>query len=123
MNLVLDGRHIPTDGSENILITDVNPTGLNNIKSLVCWSKTPETSEDRNNWYLNGEIIERTGSQGWQTDMDRTHTPGIQYLGLKRVNDTAVEGMFTCQIAFSDTNIVSASVGIYYPSESCICVY
>ena len=49
---------------------------------------------------------------------DRTNSPGIQYLRLKRVNDTAVEGMFTCRIAFSDTNFVSASVGIYYPSES-----
>ena len=120
MTLVLDGRLIPTDGSENILITDVNPTGLSNIESLICQSRTPETSEDKNNWYLNGEIIERTGSQGWQTELDRTNSPNIQYLRLKRVNETAVEGVFTCRIAFSDTNIVSASVGIYYPSESCV---
>ena len=118
MTLALDGQIIPSDVS--VLITDVNPTGLGGAASLTCQSETPETSEDKNNWYLNGEIIERTGSQGWQTELDRTSLTNTQILQLIRVNETAVEGVFTCQVAFSDTNIVSASVGIYYPSESCV---
>ena len=55
--------------------------------------------------------------RGWRRTRDRI--PGVftprRLVRLKRVSDTAVEGVFTCHIPGDIPTPVS--VGIYYPSE------
>ena len=42
---------IPTDGSERILITDINPNEDNDMDALICRSEI--ATSEKGNWYLN----------------------------------------------------------------------
>ena len=130
--LHLRGDPIPTDGSGRIVITDINPDGVNNEDALICQSELAlSTGGD---WFLHptqqttddSDKIEPTDSRGWRRNRA---TINIGVTGSRRLvrlrrddnaamgdNDRALEGVFTCDIP-GDTN-TPLHVGIYYPSES-----
>ena len=114
---------IPTDGSGRVLITDINPNGDNDEDALICRS---EIDTAFGNWYLHptemstdeGDRINiRRGGEpdrGWLRN--RGLDSGHRLVRLRRVSDTAVEGVFTCDIPGDDNT--PRGLGIYYPSES-----
>ena len=121
--LWLNDVSIPTDGSGHILITAVNPNTLGgNSEALLCRSElTVPSVEDEGNWYLHPtqqsreeeDRVMSVDARGW--DRNRGTELRLHTVRLKRVSDTAVEGVFTCHIP-GDIN-TPVSVGIYYPSE------
>ena len=122
VTLWLNDVYIPTDGSGHILITAVNPNTLGgNSEALLCQSERSATAVGEGNWYLHPtqqsrEEEDRVMSvdvRGW--DRNRGTENRLHIVRLKRVSDTAVEGVFTCHIpGYINTPV---SVGIYYPSE------
>ena len=112
---------IPTDGSGRVLITDINPTGNNDDDALICRSEIDTFDSEFGNWYLHptesrideGDRITDYNLQGWVRDRDLVS--GHRLVILKRLSDTAEEGVFTCAI-LDDIN-TPRSVGVYYPSE------
>ena len=120
--LLLNDVFIPTDGSGHILITAVSPNILgSNSEALLCRSERSGTAVGVGNWYLHPtqqsreeeDRVMSVDARGWDSNrgtVNRLHT-----VRLKRVSDTAVEGVFTCHIP-GDIN-TPVSVGIYYPSE------
>ena len=117
LNLHLDQRDIPVDGSGHIRIADI---GYNADSALLCQSSH---SNKGRNWYLHptkkstsnsDRIISADQSdRGWHRDR------GPRVVRLWRdLNKTAEEGVFTCNIE-GDSN-TPVSVGIYYHSESMI---
>ena len=129
MTLSLRGDSIPTDGSGRIVITDINPDGVNNVDALICLSELSLSVNGE--WYLhptqqtteNSDRVQSMDSRGWIRNRD-TFTIGPTETGrlvrLRRVDSIAIggialEGVFTCNID-GDTN-TPVFVGIYYPSE------
>lgn len=108
----LRGDHLQTDVSGSILITDVNTVinEINNDEAVHCQPELINmTREENGGWYLNRKKIDNTDTHGWTAET----LPGVAL--LKRVSDSAEEGVFTCQWD-GDIN-PSVSVGIYYPSK------
>ena len=129
MTLTLDSSRF----SGPILITDISPNGDTTI-SLECGSDEIITNQSvKGDWYLHPteQSIEEEdrianspqsmNDRGWRRTRDRI--PGVftprRIVRLKRVSDTAVEGVFTCHIPGDIPTPVS--VGIYYPSEINFC--
>ena len=111
---------IPTDGSGRVLITDIND-GDNNEDALICRSEIDTFTSEFGNWFLNpteSRINERdritSSDSGWLRG--RAVVSGHALVRLRRVSDTALEGVFTCAIAGDNNN--PRYLGIYYPSES-----
>ena len=50
MTFLLRDDSIPTDASEYVLITDINPSGDNDQDALICRSEAPTT--ENGNWYF-----------------------------------------------------------------------
>ena len=115
MTLQLSGKRLQTDGIDhNILITNITVNGTYH-ESLLCQPElTNITLENDDYWYLNNGKLNSTGSRGWIPES--VHFFNItNILFLKKVSDTAEEGVFTCHID-GDIN-PSVSVGVYYPSK------
>ena len=124
MTFSLRGDSIPTDGSGRVLITDINPNGDNDLDALICRSEINTFTSNGGNWFLHP--IERSTDEGdrivsaanpdrgWGRNRDLDS--GQQLVRLRRRSATALEGVFTCNIA-GDNNTPRA-LGIYYPSES-----
>ena len=132
MTLNLRGDSITTDGSERIVITDINPDGNpNNEDALLCQSELPVSVNGE--WYLhptqqtteNSDRIQSSDPRGWRRARATITVVGSgthRLVRLRRDDSIAVdyggralEGVFTCDIV-GDTN-TPVSVGIYYPSE------
>ena len=119
LNLRLDQRDIPVDGSGRILITDI---GYTVNSALLCQSSLVHSDVGKN-WYLhptnkstaNSDRIISAGQsdRGWH----RNRGPRVVRL-WRNLTTTAKEGVFTCNID-GDSN-TPVSVGIYYHSESMI---
>ena len=126
MFLTLRGDPIPTDGSGRIVITDINPDGVNDEDALFCQSEL--TLSVNADWFLHStqqtihdsDKVQNNDFRGW-----RRNRAVIAFSRLVRLrrddnaamgdNDRALEGVFTCHIP-GDTN-TPVSVGIYYPSQ------
>ena len=113
MILQLSGKRLQTDGSDhNILITTITVNGTP-TESLLCQPELTNLTLENGDliyWYLNNGKLNSTDSRGWIPES----VPSGALL-LRRVSDTAEEGVFTCRID-GDIN-PSVSVGIYYPSK------
>ena len=110
-------------------MTDINPSEDNNDEEgLICVSElsTYEASLGERNWYLHPDelstnvsdrIVSPPADRGWHRNRD-TDSEGHRLVRLWKESLSAEEGVFTCLItgAFN----IPISVGIYYPSESCI---
>ena len=132
MTFSLNGNSIQTDGSGRVLITDINPNGVNNEDALICRSGKAVSSIG--NWYLHPTETSTDGGdrivsgvndgpdpRGWYRNRD-TDSEDHRLVRLRRATDTAVEGVFTCHIPGDFGTPVS--VGIYYPCESyTLCMY
>ena len=128
MVLSLRGDFIPTYGSEQIVITDINPDGDNDVDALICLSVGSITSSIQfGDWYLHptqqtADIsyrIQSTDSRGWHRNRGGVLNHR-QLVRLRRDDSAAsvgraLEGVFTCDIPGDIKTPVS--VGIYYPSE------
>ena len=136
VTLSLRGNSIPTDGSGRIVITDINPDGVNEEDALLCLSEL--AINDVGNWFLHptqqttqhtedGSVrIEGSDSRGWRRNRD-TFAIGNSGFGqlvrLRRddsiaIGGRALEGVFTCHIPGDTPGNTPVHVGIYYPSES-----
>ena len=126
VTLSLRNDSISTDGSGHVLITDINPNGDNNEDALICRSERPISGQGVGDWYLHptemsiddGHRIVSTGGrtvpdQGWVRNRDDDE--GRRLVRLRRSSDTAVEGVFTCNIP-GDTN-TPGYLSVYYSSE------
>ena len=122
---------IPTDGSGRVRIFDI---GYNDEDALICRSERNIFTSTVGNWFLhptetstdNGDPDDDSDygdrivndynrpDQGWRRN--RGLDSGHRLVRLRRVTDTAEEGVFTCDIREEDNT--PRSVGIYYPSES-----
>ena len=103
----LKGVSIPNDGSGHVLITDINPNGENNEDALICRSEIPLSSRI-GEWYLHptrmstndGDRImnpvDGVLDRGWNRNRDNQQ--GHRLVRLKKVSETAEEGVFTCII-------------------------
>ena len=125
MTFSLRGDSIPTDGSGRVLITDINPNGVNNEDALICRSGKPISSGG--DWYLHPtemstNVDDRIANfngisdRGWLRNRQYYDTEDHRLVRLRRAFDTAEEGVFTCHIP-GDFN-TPVSVGIYYLSKS-----
>ena len=123
----LRGVNISNTGDGRVLITDINSNGDSNEDALICRSEIPlsETFSNKGDWYLHPTQISTdeadriapndSGSyQGWRKRRE-SDSEGHRVVRLKRVSDTAEEGVFTCSIN-GDPNSPKY-LGIYYPSE------
>ena len=119
--LSLRGASLPTDGSGRILITDINPSGINNDDALTCHIGIGEF--ETGNFFLHptnqstndaDSIKSRRDGRGWDRRRDRDSN-GNRLVFLRRVSDTALEGVVTC-----GDDEATISIGVYYPSESII---
>ena len=133
VTLNLRGGPIPTDGSGRIVITDINPDGVNDEDALLCHSEMVGLSKV-GNWFLHptqqttqhttdgSDRIESSDLRGWRRNRNRDSPSEVHRLVRLRRDDSlangnrALEGVFTCDIE-GDTN-TPVSVGIYYPSKS-----
>ena len=133
MTLSLRGNSIPTDGSGRIVITEINPDGVNDEDALICQSEL--SLSGNGNWFLHptqqmtqvtdddSDRIESIDPRGWRRNRGTVIISGsgtVRLLRLRRDDSIAsggraLEGVFTCDIP-GDTN-TPVSVGIYYPSE------
>ena len=129
VTLSLRGDPIPTDGSGRIVITDINPHGVNVEDALVCQSEMPTSATG--DWYLHhtqlttddSDRVQNTDPRGWRRDRAAVTISGSgthRLVRLRRDDSAAsggraLEGVFTCDIS-GDTN-TPVSVGIYYPSQ------
>ena len=112
---------IPTDGSGCVLITDINPTGDNDVDALICHSERNTFTSFGGDWYLypterstdDDDRIVESDPRGWARN--RGLDSGHQLVRLRRTSSAALEGVFTCDIP-GDINTPRA-LGIYYPSE------
>ena len=114
MILKLSGKLLQTDGSDHsILITNITLNGTP-YESLLCQPElTNITLGNGDYWYLNNGKLNSTDSRGWiPQSVPFGNTSNIF---LRRVSDTAEEGVITCHID-GDIN-PSVSVGVYYPSK------
>ena len=115
----LNGNSIPTDGSGHVRVTDINPNGDNNEDALICRSEMPTSEEG--NWYLHPSQltadddyrIKSSDPRGWSRNRG-TDSEGHRLVRLKRASDTAVEGVFTCDIPGDDNT--PRALDVYYPS-------
>ena len=124
MTFSLRGNSIPNDGSGSVIIIEINPDGDNNEDALICRSDLEVPTSTLGDWYLHptemsinegDRIVSPPPDRGW--NRNRGFDSGNHRLvRLRRVSDTAEEGVFTCNIP-GDTN-TPRTVGIYYPSES-----
>ena len=125
MTFTLRDKSIPTSGSGRVLITDINPSGENNVYALICRSEL-NTSLGYSNWFLDPwstsltstddekRILSNTDSRGWSRN--RAVDSGNHNIArLRRVSDTAEEGRFTCHIS-GDIDSPRGLL-ILYPSE------
>ena len=124
----LRGVNISNTSDECVLITDINPNGDNNKDALICRSELPVsyTRSRRGDWYLHPtqmstDVADRIKNptdsapdRGWLRNRVND-SEGHRVLRLKRVSDTAEEGVFTCNIIDDLNN--PRYLGIYYPSE------
>ena len=122
---------IPTDGSGQVLITDINPTGDNDEDALICRSERDTfTYSSPGNWYLHPtesstdtddriNPVNGNPDRGWARNRDLDS--GHRLMRLRRASATAEEGVFTCHIP-GDIN-TPRSVGVYYSSEYITNVY
>ena len=106
----LRGVSIPNDGSGRVLITDINPNGDNNEDALICRSEIPVSEiSGVGDWYLHPthmstdednrivNPVNRISDRGW--NRNRGIDPQDRRLvRLRRITDTAEEGVFTCHI-------------------------
>ena len=122
LSLALVGyTDIPTDGSGQILISDI---GEGNTDSLICVTDDSGTNSS-SDWYYDPTSptteeavrIQSFDDRGWGRNRGTT-SDGFRLTRLRRdISETdSVEGVFTCDI-FIDTGD-PISVGIYYASES-----
>ena len=125
--VTLNNVSIPTDGSEGILITDINPSGDNNEEALICHSEL-SADDTIGDWYLHpsqqstdddDRIMHPMGrggtpDRGWNRNRD-IDPEGRPLVRLRRVSATAEEGVFTCNIPGDTSGPIS--VVIYHPSE------
>ena len=128
LTLTLSGASLPTDGSGRILITDINPSRVNNADALTCHTGIGADRTD-GNFFLHptsqstndADSIQGTRDErGWNRRRDAN---GNRLVFLRRVSDTALEGMVTCSAAGDDEagdDEAAISIGVYYPSESII---
>ena len=119
MELILKGESIPIDGSGRVLITDINTAGESNHEALVCQSRVPNETLRRGDWYLNNTKIHTpTDTRGWKINVFLAVTVETRVLQVRliRISEAAEEGVFTCYI--DENTVASATVGVYYPSES-----
>ena len=107
----LRGTSIPTDGSGNVHITDINPNGENNEDALICHSEIPIIAlSGSGDWYLHptqmstnddDRIMHMTRNsipdRGWNRNRGND-VQGLRLVRLIKVTDTAEEGVFTCHI-------------------------
>ena len=116
MTLQLRGKRLQTDGSDhNILIANITLNGTLH-ESLLCQPELTNITLENGDliyWYLNNGKLNSTGSRGWIPESVRFFNTSNTF--LKRVSDTAEEGVFTCHID-GDIN-PSVSIGVYYPSK------
>ena len=125
LTLSLRGASLPTDGSGRILITDINPSGINNDDALTCHIGIGEVGTG--NFFLHptsqstieADMIKGiiSDGRGWNRRRDRDSN-GNRLVFLRRVSDTALEGVVTCRAEGDDEATIS--IGVYYPSESII---
>ena len=123
VTLSLRDNVIPVDGSGRILVTDIKSNGNNNKDALICRSGMSISSDG--DWYLHptaistdvaNKIVSPPPFRGWVRSRAKD-SEGHQLVMLRRVSDTAEEGVFTCHIPGDNSSPIS--VGIYYPCESC----
>ena len=122
----LKGNSIPTNGSR-VLITDINPNGVNNEDALICRSESTISGlSGTGDWYLHptrastnpdDRIASPPADRGWLRNRG-IDTESHRLVRLRRASDTAEEGVFTCHIPGDIGTSESASVIIYYASES-----
>ena len=131
MEFYLRNVSIPTDGSGDLLITDIRlhngQSSTSNEDALICRSSKNvaelRISHGAGDWYLDpellvsGERINGINDRGWARNRNRINVAGVTYhvVRLKRVSETAVEGKFTCHIPNDSNN--NKNLLILYPSE------
>ena len=128
---------IPTDGSGDLLITDIRlhngQSSTSDEDALICRSsediRTLRTFHTAGDWYLDSELGDTTtayasgrsingrNDRGWTRNRGRVNISSVIHyvVRLKRVSETAVEGKFTCHIPNDRNN--NKSLLILYPSE------
>ena len=136
----LRNRSIPTDGSGQLLITDISLhsrlTRVSDEEALICRSnrhlKELSTPPTTNKWYLDSEVVttkntvtgemisEGSNDRGWTVNRGHVHVSGEgsyfhRVVRLKRVSETALEGKCTCHITNDSNN--NKFLLILYPSE------
>ena len=112
---------IPTDGSGRVPITDINSNENNDEEALICRSEIPISGDGVGDWYLHPTEMNTSSDhrifppprRGWRRNRD--DESGHRLVRLRRVSDTAEEGVLTCNIP-GDTN-TPRYLGVYYPSE------
>ena len=119
MEFFLDGAM--TNGP--VSVADIGILETADDTPLICQSEAAVSTGTRR-WYLHpdqqstaaSDIIPDGGDRGWSRTRDTT-SDGFQQVLLRRVSatETALEGVFTCQISL-DSNPVG-SLSILYPSE------
>ena len=130
---ILSGDYIPTDGSGRLLITDISLTNrqtqTSNDSALFCHATKDlgmVRELDIGDWYLQpdfettsgmGQRIDGGNYKGWTKERKTAKVSGINYrqVRLKRVSETALEGIFTCYIPRDSNN--NKYLLILYPSE------
>ena len=126
MTFSLRGVSISNDGTGRVVVTDILNT---DDKALICRSE--RTTSEQGDWFLhptemstyagdpdndtdNGDrIVSPPHNGGW--NRNRGTDSGHQLVRLKRITDTAEEGVFTCDIPGDDNT--PRYLGVYYPSE------
>ena len=128
----LRGVNISSAGDGRVIITDINPNGENNEDALICRSEIPlfGAVSNKGDWYLHptqmstddadriNPVNNIIANRGWRKKRDNVsevYSKDHRVVRLKRVSDTAEEGVFTCDIG-GDLNSPKY-LGIYYPSE------
>ena len=121
----LRGTSIPTDGSVQVLISHINPNGENDEDALICRSEIPISGIG--NWYLHPtqmsiddddrimNPVNGTPDRGWKRNRG-SDPQDLRLVRLKKVTDTAEEGVFTCHIS-GDNN----TPRYLYITYSCSC--
>ena len=114
MMFFLRSESVATNGSGCLTTTDV---GDSVEDALVCQLSLPGPNLSTGSWYLShsggggngtttaeGDRIAEQGSHGWASDVVISGSGSHLRVRLRRVEDSAVEGTFTCDIPGDDSS-------------------